>query len=178
METQTRIISYFLIAVIIYGNFLAPIPEEGFGIYLTQKNIPPNMMEAYSYVELASHPLISSKDIINYNAETHEIALTSDAFGRISNLDIPVSGKSFLVCINQQPIYWGAFWTLVSSISFDGVTICITSRNREQKTIILALGYPSLSFYTGLDPRNNIHILDSLEKSNKLISIHAQNSNT
>jgi hypothetical protein len=142
---------------------------EGFAIYLTKDNIPPSQMEALSHVDLADQPVISLKDIISYNAQTHEIKITDSAFELISSLDVPVSGKSFLVCVNKAPIYWGAFWTPISSISFGGVTIWKPYDSQQIPVIKFELGYPSSDFYGGQDPRNNAEVRKSLEKSGKLI---------
>ena len=120
---------------------------EGFAIYLTRDDIPPSNMEALSHVEIAEQPIISIQDILAYNAQTYEIKLTDDAFERISELEVPVRGKSFLVCVDKVPIYWGAFWTPLSSMSFDGVTIWKPLGSQEPKIIALQLGYPSSSFY-------------------------------
>jgi len=56
-------------------------------------------------------PIIAINDIVIYNANTHEITLTANAFNRISGLEVPVTGKSFVVCVDKNPIYCGAFWT-------------------------------------------------------------------
>ena len=72
--------------------------QEGFAIYLTKEDIPPSQMEVLSHIDIADQPIISIKDVITYNAGKHEIKLTTDAFERISQLDVPVIGKSFLVC--------------------------------------------------------------------------------
>ena len=70
-------------------------PEgEGFAIYLTKEDVPPEKMEMLSHVDLADQPVISMQDIIQYNAQTHEIKLTDTAFERISQLEVPVRGKS------------------------------------------------------------------------------------
>lgn len=143
---------------------------EGFAIYLTREDIPPAQMEALSHVEIEEQPIISMKDIITYNAQTHEMKLTASAFERIYSLEVPVRGKSFMVCVDKKPIYWGAFWTPVSSISFDGVTIWKPFGTQELKIITLELGYPSESFYKGEDPRNNPEVLKSLEQAGKLIN--------
>ena len=144
--------------------------DEGFAIYLTKDDIPPAHMEAMSHVELADQPVISMKDVITYNAQTHEIKLTASAFERIYGLDVPVRGKSFMVCVDKKPIYWGAFWTPISSMSFDGVTIWIPLGFQEPNVITLELGYPSSTFYAGEDPRNNPEILNSLSEAGKLIN--------
>jgi hypothetical protein len=165
-----------LITVLIFPVLLAQFAggcstheDEGFGIYLTRDDIPPSRMEALSHVEIADEPLISASDIISYNAQTHEIKLENTAYERITSLQIPVSGKSFLVCIDKGPIYWGAFWTPISSMSFNGVTIWQPPGTQEESIITLGLGYPSSSFYEGEDPRNNPEVLASLERDDKLV---------
>jgi hypothetical protein len=159
-----------LICLLLASSGCTATKGEGFGIYLTKDNIPPAQMEALSHVEIAEQPIISIKDIITYNAQTYEINLTASAFERIYSLEVPVRGKSFMVCVDKQPIYWGAFWTPVSSISFDGVTIWKPFGSQETTIITLELGYPSSSFYVGEDPRNNIEVMRSLEQTGKLIN--------
>jgi len=143
---------------------------EGFAIYLTREDVPPEKMEMLSYVDIAGQPVVSLPDIITYNTQTHEIKLTGTAFERISQLEVPVSGKSFVVCVDKSPVYWGAFWTPISSVSFDGVTIWKPFGSQESEVITLELGYPSSSFYSGQDPRNNLAVMESLEQSGKLIN--------
>jgi serpin B len=159
-------------AILFVGRVLNPgaTKGEGFAIYLTKEDIPPAQMEALSHVDIADQPVISMKDVVTYNAQTNEIKLTTDAFERVSQLDVPVEGKSFLVCVDKGPIYWGAFWTPISSISFDGVTIWKPLGTQESKVITLELGYPSSSFYGGEDPRNNAEVIKSLEQAGKLVN--------
>lgn len=164
------VISCILLIIIVYSGYIAATKGEGFAIYLTRDDIPPSNMGALNHVELSDQPIVSVEDIITYNAQTHEMKLTPGAFERISELGVPVTGKSFIVCVNKEPIYWGAFWTPISSIPFDGVTIWKPYDTQEQKIIVLELGYPSSSFYGGEDPRNNTRVLDSLEKEGKLIT--------
>ena len=141
---------------------------EGFAIYLTAANIPPAQMIIQSHVELAENPIISLDDIVSYNSATHEIELTVAAFERISRLEVPVHGTSFMVCVDRGPIYSGAFWTLLSSVSYDGVTI-VQPLGEHQKTIIqLELGYPSPAFFEYADPRGNAEVLHSLAEAGKL----------
>jgi len=142
----------------------------GFAIYLTKGDIPPARMPALSHVDLAEPPVISMEDIITYNAPTHELKLTESAFERIMQLDVPVRGKSFVVCVDRKPIYTGAFWTPISSMSYDGVTIWKPLSSQVPHIITLELGYPSSSFYGGDDPRSNPDVLKSLEQAGKLIT--------
>jgi len=147
----------------------APDAPEGFAIYLTRDNVPPSQMEMLSHVERAQEPVISTDDIVSYDASTHEMTLTQEAFVRIAELEVPTSGKSFLVCVDGSPVYWGAFWVLYSSQSFDGVTIWKPLGVQDSTIVAIELGYPSFSFYQGEDPRNNPLLLASLEQAGKLI---------
>jgi hypothetical protein len=152
------------------SSICATSEGEGFAIYLTKQDIPPAQMEALSHVDTAERPIITTSDIITYDAQGHELKLTIGAFERISQLDVPVTGKSFIVCVDKRSIYWGAFWTCVSSMSFDGVTILKEPLSLEEPHVIrLELGYP-YSFYTGEDPRSNPVVIESLEQSGKLIN--------
>ena len=145
--------------------------HEGFAVYLTKGDIPPAQMPALSHIDIAGQPVIAMSDIIAYNAETHEITLTANAFDRIYSLEVTVRGKSFVVCIDRKLIYWGAFWTPISSISFDGVTIWKPLGSQDPKIIKLELGYPSSSFYEGEDPRNNAEVMESLEQGGRLTTM-------
>ena len=146
--------------------------NEGFAIYLIKGDIPPSQMEALSHVDIADKPVIGLDDIVSYNSTNHEITLTENGIKNISSLQVPTSGKSFLVCVNKSPVYWGAFWTPISSQSFSGVTIEVPLLNgQEVRTISISLGYPAESFYRGEDPRNNTTVMESLKQSGKLINV-------
>lgn len=167
-------IGFTLVFVLVLTLFISSgccaTNHEGFAIYLTKEDIPPDRMEALSHIDIADQPVISIKDIIKYNAQTHEMLLSASAFAGISELDVPVRGKSFMVCVDRNPIYWGAFWTPYSSMSFDGVTIWKPLLPQEPGVIALEMGYPFASFYEGEDPRNNPVILNSLKQAGKLIT--------
>jgi hypothetical protein len=143
--------------------------SEGFAVYLTAGDIPPAQMEALSHIEITGQPVFSAHDITTYNADTYEITLTTDAYERISDLNVPTQGRSFVVCVEKQPLYWGAFWTPISSQSFSGVVIQKPFGTATGTTIKLEMGYPSPAFQTGADPRDNADVLASLQKAGKLI---------
>jgi hypothetical protein len=164
------VIAIMFVLGILMSSICVTSKGEGFAIYLTKRDIPPAQMEALSHVNLTDQPIISAEDVITYNAQTHEIKLTDEAFERIYELEVPVQGRSFMVCVDKQSIYWGAFWTPISSISFDGVTIWKPYSSQDPAVITLQLGYPSSSFYGGEDPRNSPEILQSLEQPGKLIN--------
>lgn len=164
------VISAVIVCVLLVLSFYCAPNREGVAIYLTKGDIPPAQMTALRQSDLAEAPLIGMNDIVTYNSQTHELKLTAKTYADISQLDVPVRGKSFMVCVDRKPIYWGAFWTPISSISFDGVTIWKPYTLKEPHIINLDLGYPSASFYGGVDPRNNAEIIRTLEQSGKLIT--------
>lgn len=141
---------------------------EGFTIYLTDDDVPPAEVQDVTVTELEPQPIITAADIIAYNPDTCGMMLTPEAFTRIAGLEVPVKGKTFVVCVDHSPVYWGAFWTPISSISFDGVMIEKPLSNSDINVIILALGYPASSFYNGNDPRNDSRIINSLKSASKL----------
>lgn len=173
---NSRSCSIFSVLSLILGGMLLILGGctasrgEGFAIYLTKDDISPQQIEVLSHVETAEQPIISMTDIITYNAQTHEIKLTAIAYERICSLEVPIKGKSFMVCVDKKPIYWGAFWTPISSISFEGVTIWKPLTYQELHVITLELGYPSSPFYSGEDPRNDLEVMKSLEQSGKLLN--------
>jgi hypothetical protein len=168
---RTKLALVITICVLLISSGCSISSHEGFAIYLTKEDIPPAQMEALSHVDIAAQPIISIGDIITYNAQTHELTLTDAAFERISQLEVPVSGRSFMVCVNKTPIYLGAFWAPISSMSFNGVTILKPLGSAERKSITFRLGYPSPSFYEGEDPRNNAEVMKSLLQAGKLVNI-------
>jgi len=172
-HTNIKLTFITLCVLLISGGCSAPGPE-GFAIYLTEGDIPASKMPVLSHVDLAEQPVISTRDIVSYNVITHEIILTADAFVRVSSLDVPTSGRSFMVCIDRQPIYWGAFWTPLSSQSFDGITIMKPLGSRDLRVIQIESGYPSSSFFKGEDPRNNLDIMRSLQQAGKLSVITSE----
>jgi hypothetical protein len=153
-----------------FGDGESEVECGGFAIYLTKQDIPPAQMEDLSHVDIAERPIITISDIITYDAQEHELILTVSAFERIYQLDVPVRGKSFIVCVDERPIYWGAFWVHWSSLSFEGVTIWKPLSLEEPNVIRLELGYPSSELYTGEDPRSNPVVIESLEQAGKLIT--------
>ena len=142
---------------------------EGFAIYLTRDDIPPAQMDALSHVQLADKPIISIDDIIAYDALTHRLELTTDAFQCVDQLEVPVNGKSFLVCLNKSPVYWGAFWVSYSSHSFEGITM-MKPLGEESNAMAIRPGYPTPGFFRGTDPRSNPDIMKSLKEFGKLIN--------
>lgn len=170
MKRFCYLLAAIVVCIILLTGGCASAKEDGFAIYLTRDNVPPAQLLSMSNIAIADQPLIAMKDIITYNAQTHELKLTEEAFQRITDLEVPTNGKSFAVCVNKKPVYAGAFWTPVSSQSFNEVTIWKSYSTEDSPSIVtLELGYPTSDFYNGADPRNSPEILASLKKAGKLI---------
>jgi hypothetical protein len=97
--------------------------SRGLAVYLTRDDIEPERLQDIDLVALSDSPIIAAEDIVSYNAQTYEIKLSREAFERICNLEVPTSGKSFVVCVDDEQIYRGAFWTAISSQAYAGITI-------------------------------------------------------
>jgi hypothetical protein len=144
--------------------------HEGFAIYLPEGVTSPADMPALDTVKIPAQPLISQTDVVSYDAATYELTLTTAAINRLIALQVGVYGKPFVVCVDRNPIYSGAFWSPASSVSFSGITIA-QPLNDQTNIVTIQLGYPAQSLFTGADPRNNVAALDSFSQSGKLTSV-------
>jgi hypothetical protein len=120
---------------------------------------------ALNKIALPDQPLISSADIVAYWKESHEIQLTPEAFQRVQRLRVPVSGAPFVVCVGKQPIYKGALWTPLSSLSYDGVVI-MQPLSADAEIIQIQLGY--VTAVKIADPRGDARVMQALERAGKL----------
>jgi len=140
----------------------------GFAIYLLADGITPQELPVLSHLELIDPPLLTEQDIISYQKSTHEIELSAIGVDKLQQMDVPVSGIAFAICVDREPIYTGAFWAAYSSLSYDGVVIDPTLVSPENPVIQVNLGYPGASFYRGDDPRSDPRIITALEKAGVL----------
>ncbi len=160
----------FLVAAALTLGGCTATGGEGFALYLTKADVPPAQMSNVSRIKLAEQPLIASADIVTYNAQTHELKLRAGAYERIARLEVPVNGRSFVVCVDGAPVYGGAFWTPISSLSYDGITIWKPFTSTDRCVVTLQLGYSTPSFYGDTDHRNDPVVLRSLELAGKLVT--------
>ena len=99
------LLSIIIITIGCSGNQKA----EGFAIYLLARDIPVSQMPSVSHLELTENPIISLGDIVSYSRTSHEIELSTHAIERLLQLEVPAYGKVFVVCVDRQPVYFGAF---------------------------------------------------------------------
>ena len=148
-----------------HGHDSIPV-QPSLGIYLTRDNVPPATLAILSHVEPSDEPLISMDDITNYSWSTHVLHVSERARRILDTLSVPLSGKSFCVCINRLPKYCGAFWTPISSMSCTGTTILMQRPTPD--SIRIGRGYPGDLDSTEPDPRNNAEVEAALRSAGKL----------
>jgi len=146
--------------------------KDNFAIYLIAQDIPATELSQIDIGQLVleTESVLSSDDIVSYDKTSHDIELTQAAFSRIQQifpLPVKVDGIPFVVCVGKERIYTGAFWTSLSSISYDGVVI-MQSFDSDKTIIQIALGYPAPDAFTGNDPRADPRIMKTLEQDGKL----------
>lgn len=115
----------------------------------------------------AQTPVISMDDIVSYAWDTHEIRLTDAAFARVMALHVPVSGLPFVARVDGKPVYAGAFWTALSSMSYDGVAI-VLPLGAQEPVIRIELGYPGAGFFCGNDPRASPRVRKALARAGEV----------
>ena len=144
----------------------------GFALYLLADDRPATALAGSDLADLPlrDQPLLAEEDLAWYDGETHEMALTPEALARVQQVfvtPIRTNGIPFVACVGQTPIYSGAFWTPLSSQSYDGVVI-LQLLGADQTTIQLSLGYPGPFDFTGEDPRSDPRVLEALEEAGTL----------
>lgn len=146
----------------------AAIAREGFSIYLLEGTSSSDILLAdVNSLVLAGSPIVSRDDVVRYDSQTHTLHLTPAGHARILALRVPTSGVPFVVSVDRQPIYAGAFWASYSSLSFDGVVIDVL--RGEGNTFKMQLGYPGAPAQAKLaDPRSDPRILESFRQAGKL----------
>ncbi|MGC9523837.1 MAG: hypothetical protein ACP5HG_18450, partial [Anaerolineae bacterium] len=144
-----------------------PLATPDLAIYLTAEGVTPadllpedagpeGATRSLEEIPLQAGPLLTLVDIVSYDAVTHAFTLTAEATERLAQLAIPVAGPPFVLTVDDQPIYGGAFWTPLSSLSYDGVVIMLMPTGEPAfETYRIELGYPGPDFFRGEDPRGD-----------------------
>jgi hypothetical protein len=118
-------------------------------------------------IKLVAEPVITNKDIIEYNWDTHEITLTDEGIKKIPS-NVSVQGRYFIITTGDIKCYKGAFWSSSSSISCPIPIINLHPINppKDKNTIKIEKAYPTAKFGKEKDPRNNINIYIGLVMCN------------
>ena len=138
------------LAVLLWAQF-AQFPltnaNEGFAIYLVTGGLTPTQAAHadLSTLERSTEPIIRMQDITVYQAATHEFELTTEGLAKLEALQVPVSGLPFVVGVDGEPIYAGAFWTSLSSLSYYDSIVLDVLHGMAGLPLRLDLGYPAPS---------------------------------
>lgn len=124
----------------------------------------------WSGLRLSASPLISGEDIVSYDLTRHMMRLRAETLSRIPRP--PVEGMPFVVVVNGERIYLGAFTTCLSSMSVAVPSILVDRQmmvsDHPTNTLVIDRAYPSPSFGVGPDPRNDERVKSALAAMNKL----------
>ena len=146
----------------------APLEGEPFAIYLVgdgQITGPDLKNYDLDKIPLNVEPILTTDELVSYDWERHGLNLTEGAYLKLMTIfmsGMPSSGVPFVLKAYEQPVYAGAFWTPLSSLSFDGVVI-LQPLDPAGQTLYIELGYPGPDFFTGEDPRANPRLQQALE---------------
>jgi hypothetical protein len=173
IEMMPKKLLFFLLTILgLVITGCRSVKEDHFAIYLLAEDHPATKLSQLdiNQIRLESEPIISSEDVILYDQASHTIELTQAAYTRVQKtfpMPVKVDGIPFVICVGKERIYAGAFWTPLSSISFDGVVI-LQPMDTTKTTIQITLGYPVQAVFTGKDLRADPRIIKSLEQDKKL----------
>ncbi len=147
----------------------AIVPDgEPFELYLIgDQQITGKALEelALDKLPLEQTPILTTEDLADYNWEEHNFNLTDEAYQLILFLfaaGLPESGVPFVIMSYGERIFAGAFWSPISSLSFDGVVI-LQPLDPTSGTLYIDLGYPRPDNFTGEDPRDDPRLEHALE---------------
>jgi hypothetical protein len=103
----------------------ADMASQSFAIYLVEGQISPAVaaVSAPHLLALREPPLLTIEDVIWSDQGSHNLKLTEQAASRLGRLEVPTSGRPFVLVLDGQPAAVGAFWTSVSSQSFDQAVV-------------------------------------------------------
>ena len=156
----------------------AAIPRQGtFAVYLIAgspdaRDLARNPGK-WKELPLSSAPVISDVDIVSYDFSKHAMRLRPEAIKRLPKP--PVEGTPFVVVVNGERIYLGAFYTSVSSIPFVLPVIVVDSAERHQARaqgfLYIERAYP-VSHAVGVDARSDERIRSVLSNLKKLASLN------
>lgn len=159
-------LSILLVALSLSG---CSSPEDQFAIYFPAGSITAQeiLQAGPASLKLSDTALITADDIVLYERNIHKLTLTDAGYQKLLLQKTPVQGVPLIAVVGKQPIYALALWTPLSSLSYEGVII-LQPFDPDDKSIYIMTGYPTDSFFKGIDPRADQRIFDALMKDGKL----------
>ena len=157
---------------------LAAIPKQDtIGIYLFARSIDPRGLAQHpgrwKDLPLARKPIFTDADIIAYDFSKHAMKLEPEALKRLPRP--PAEGTPFVVVVNGERIYPGAFYSNISSISCDLPVILVDRRGLDPTSpadiLLIESAYHSQSSALGKDLRSDERVRDALANLKKLAAL-------
>jgi len=153
--------------------------QNTFAIYLLARSIDTRTLTQdqgqWKQLALASVPVISDADIISYDFSNHAMRLGPEAIKRLPKP--PVTGTPFVIVVNGERIYQGAFYTSLSSISYTQPVIVIDNPDpaqpRQGDVLLIEPAYPA-KMARGSDLRSDERIKAALSRLGKLVLLSTE----
>ncbi len=167
---MNRIISFLFFALFLAAcAFKTAEPSGEFAIYLPAEQMSGGeiLTADLSKLRLKQPALIAANEIVAYAPGSHNLQLKPEAVERLAIMKAPMNGIGFVACLGKTPIFAGAIWTPLSSLSFEGVTIQ-TPLGVSSTQVHLYSGYPSVDDPLPNDPRDDPRLLQALKLVGKL----------
>jgi hypothetical protein len=162
----------FWVVALLTITSLAALPKRStFAIYLIADPVDARTFARqgqWKKLPLAGAPIISDADILAYDFSKHAMRLRPEALKRLPRP--PVEGTPFVVVVNGERIYPGAFYTNVSSISCELPVIVVDRATPSADVLLIERAYPE-SIASGKDLRSDVRVRDALGKLKKLATI-------
>jgi hypothetical protein len=118
-----------------------------------------------SEIPLAEEPIVSEDDVLSYDWATHTLKLRDSIWFKIR--EPGMHGLPFVMVVDNESVYVGAFWSPLSSISTH-VPVILWDTERKAKEMTINWAYPTSDFGHGSDPRANERLKKALDELSKL----------
>jgi hypothetical protein len=166
-----------LILLLMFTSVAAIPKQDTIGIYLFAQSIEPRGLVRHpgrwKDLPLASKPIVTDADIIAYDISKHAMKLEPESLKRLPRPS--ASGISFVVVVNGERIYPGAFYSGISSIPCELPVIVVNGRALDQTSpadiLLIESAYPPQSSALGKDLRSDVRVRDALANLKKLSTL-------
>jgi hypothetical protein len=164
------VIMFGVVVFQILTSLAAAQKQDTFAIYLFDSPVDTiSLKQKWKNLSLASEPIISESDVLAYDYSKHALRLRPEAVKGLPRP--PVEGTPFVVVVNGERIYPGAFYGLYSSIPCS-LPVIVVGRSAQSKTsdvdvILIERAYPVQSAVEK-DLRSDERVRDALGKLKKL----------
>lgn len=166
-----------LMLLLTFTSQVAIPKQDTVGIYLFAESHYPSVLERqpgrWKELSLASKPIFTDADIIAYDFAKHAMKLEPEALKRLPRPS--PAGAPFVVVVNGERIYLGAFYSVVSSIPCELPVIVVNRRVLDQTSpadvLLIESGYLPQSSALGKDLRSDVRVRDALANLKKLATL-------